>query len=89
VLNDAPIRRIDFDHIDEVRQHDQLVALVDRRLNCSHVLRERLTASVSRESVDREIFQLESQMDSLVAALYGLDEGEFQQVNELTTHDRF
>ncbi len=89
VLNDAPIRRIDFDDLDEVRQHDQLVALVDHRLNCSHVLREQLTASESRESVEREIFQLESQMDSLVAALYGLDEGEFQRVNELTAHDPF
>ena len=89
VLNDAPIRRIDFDDLDEVRQHDQLVALVDRRLNCSRVLREHLPASESQESVEREIFQLESQMDSLVATLYGLDEGEFQLVNELTAHDRF
>ena len=89
VLNDAPIRRIQFDDLDEVRQHDQLVALVDRRLNCSRVLRERLPASESQDTVEREIFQLESQIDSLVAGLYGLDANEFQLVNQLTAQDRF
>ena len=76
-LEKLPIHTIDFSKPTEVKQHDRMVALVDRMLELHKKTpatpqeQERLTRDI--ESTDREI-------DKLVYELYGLTEEEIQIV---------
>ena len=89
VLGKAPIRRIQFDCPDDVRQHDQLVAFVDRRMQLASLQRAK---GVTKEKdpdpdaqrLSREIIEIERQMDHLVASLYGLNPGEIELVDAIT-----
>jgi type I restriction-modification system DNA methylase subunit len=73
-LRQLPIRRIDFDNPQDVKMHDDLVALVERMLD----LHKRLKDAVGEEKKDleRQIARTDRQIDDLVYQLYGLTEEE-------------
>jgi adenine-specific DNA-methyltransferase len=83
VLEQAPIRRIDFQNPIEIEQHDKLVSLVDQRLDQE---RRRLELSdENRIDIAGEICSTERDIDSIVGCLYGLDEDDVELVTEITS----
>lgn len=71
VLQQAPIRPIDFENPVEAQQHDQLVSLVEHRMDLERRRRDMLPADVSL--FEEETNATESKIDSVVAELYQLD----------------
>lgn len=73
-LKRLPIRRIDFDNPQDVKMHDDLVALVERMLD----LHKRLKEAVGKEKKDleRQIARTDGQIDDLVYQLYDITEEE-------------
>jgi len=73
-LRRVPIRRIDFDNPQDVKMHDDLVALVERMLD----LHKRLKEAVGEEKKDleRQIARADRKIDGLVYELYGITEEE-------------
>lgn len=73
-IRQLPIRRIDFDNPQDVKMHDDLVALVERMLD----LHKRLKEAVGEEEKDleRQIARTDRQIDKLVYELYGITEEE-------------
>ena len=82
VIEQIPIRRIDFGDSDDVHQHDELVKFVETRMQLEQsAIENKLEVSMSMAD---EITKLETQIDTLVSRLYGLNADEFQQVVEMT-----
>ena len=81
VLEQTPIRRIDFEDPFEVAQHDQMVELVDRRLSLERSRVERST-EMSLEMTN-EIPLVESRIDALACSLFRLDAADVELVNAL------
>jgi methylase of polypeptide subunit release factors len=78
-----PIRRIDFDNPLEKKLHDDLVALVDRRLELTkRIAPIRTTPCNERDELLREIEHTNREIDNLVYDLYGLSEAERKVVEE-------
>jgi len=74
-IRKLPIRTIDFDNAQDVRRHDQMVALVERMLD----LHEKLAAATipaDKELYQRQIEATGSEIDALVYELYGLNQEE-------------
>ena len=68
-----PIRKIDFDSLEENKMHDDLVMLVDRmlELNRHRVLWGAVPASEAN-GLTREIAELDAEIDDRVYQLYGI-----------------
>jgi adenine-specific DNA-methyltransferase len=83
VLEQIPIRRINFENVNDVRHHDKLVSLVTHRLQ----LERTLSAVRPRQSpdVDDEILKTEAEIDELVSVLYQLETFDVELVNETTS----
>ncbi len=81
VLEQAPIRRIDFGNSDEVRRHDEMVALVDQIMRLERSRAESRSA-VSDELI-AEIAGIELLIDRAVSSLYGLEPVDVEQVDEI------
>jgi len=76
-LLSLPICKIDFTKPDEVRQHDRMVALVERML----VLHKQTPVTPQEQvRLQREIDATDSEIDKLVYALYGLTAEEIRIV---------
>lgn len=83
VLKKCPIRRIDFDSPADTDLHDQLVDLVDRRLQLAN--RQKQTSQTELIlDLDQQVKNIETQLDSLVAVLYGLTEEDISLIEHLT-----
>jgi len=76
-LSNLPIRTIDFTNPTDVKQHDRMVALVERMLD----LHKRTPQTPQeQESLAREIAVTDDAIDRLVYELYGLTEEEIRIV---------
>ena len=84
-LGRAPIRRIDFSVMNDVRRHNEIVDLVDLRVKLSSTSTMKSQGSTGEKNT--RILEVESSIDSLVADLYGLDAAEVEAVNEITSGD--
>ncbi len=81
-LGRAPIRRIDFDATHDVRRHDEIVELVELRVQLSSTSTTKSQGSTSQTNI--RIIEVESRIDSLVAELYELDDFDRETVDEIT-----
>jgi len=86
ILQQAPIRRIDFANSLDVERHDQLVSLVDERIAMECRLIEESDAP--NRPTPAGIDLLEDQIDNAVATLYGLDSAERQLADEIIGRER-
>jgi type I restriction-modification system DNA methylase subunit len=75
IINQLPIRTIDFNNPSEKAIHDKLVSLVDRMLEL-HKKKNSLPPSAEREKVEREIAVIDEKIDEIVYELYGIMEEE-------------
>jgi len=76
-LCNLPVRTIDFTRPDEVKQHDRMVALVERML----ALHKQSPATPQEQvRLQREIDATDSEIDALVYTLYGLTDEEIRIV---------
>ena len=82
-LERAPIRRIDFDDVKDVRRHDELVELVDFRIGLSLALTTKLKQDAHKSNP--KIQEVELRIESVVGELYGLGPAEMKLVDEITT----
>ncbi len=82
VLERAPMRRIDFGKTSDVSQHDELVALVDRRMSLQPSEVDAKTNGMPHDNCD--IDEVESQIDHAVMLLYGLSPEDADLVAEFT-----
>lgn len=71
----APIRRIDFDSLEDNSTHDQLVSLVDRMLELSHQKR-----SDPNVRIENAWLEIDTLIDRLVYQLYDLTEGDIANI---------
>lgn len=69
-----PIRTIDFDNPDDLRMHDEMVALVDQMLDLHKQLAH--VSLVKRGVNEALIERADRSIDGLVYRLYGLSEDE-------------
>ncbi|MCC7439635.1 MAG: restriction endonuclease subunit M, partial [Armatimonadetes bacterium] len=74
-IEQLPIRTIDFTNPEDVRQHDQMVALVERMLSL-HKKQAEATTAHEKTNLTRQIEATDQQIDKLVYELYGLTEEE-------------
>ncbi len=77
-LAQLPVRAIDFDNLDDVAMHDEMVALVDAMLSLHKQLPE--LAGIKREVIEAQIESTDRAIDGLVYWLYGLSEEEIKIV---------
>ncbi|MFH1701965.1 MAG: N-6 DNA methylase [Nitrospirota bacterium] len=75
VINQLPIRTIDFNNPSEKSIHDKLVSLVDRMLEL-HKKKNSLPPSAEREKIEREIAVTDEKIDEIVYGLYGITDEE-------------
>ncbi len=83
ILEQLPIRRIDFSNPKDKARHDQIVALVERMLK----LHQQKAAAQTGETLtlqERQIAATDHQIDRLVYELYELKEEEIKIVEEST-----
>lgn len=80
-LSQLPIRTIDFTHHEETKQHDQMVALVERMLALHKKQSEAKTAH-EKTNIVRQIEATDQQIDKLVYELYELTDEEIAVVEE-------
>jgi len=73
-VRQLPIRRIDFDNRQDVKMHDDLVALVERMLDLHKRLKE--AKGEEEKNLERQIVRTDGQIDDLVYQLYGITEKE-------------
>ena len=73
LLNELPIRTIDFNNPADVAVHDRMVALVERML---YLHRQADLTAVQRGVVEQRIEAVDREIDELVYELYGLSEDE-------------
>jgi hypothetical protein len=78
-LEQLPIRTIDFAKPEEKKQHDDLVALVDKMLDLHKQLMKSNFDS-EKEPIERQIKATDKKIDELVYQLYGLTEEEIRVV---------
>ena len=79
VLGSLPIRAIDFANREDKARHDQMVNLVEQRME----LQKRLTTANTpqeKTSLQRQIGANDAQINSLVHELYGLTAAEIKTV---------
>lgn len=81
VLEQAPIRRIDFRNSDDVRFHDELVSLVTDRMDLERASVEEMLPDAERKS---QILETESRIDRLVEVLYRLHSDDVELVSAIT-----
>lgn len=74
-LDTLPIRQIDFSKPDEVKDHDQMVTLVDRMLEL-HKKINTINNPNEKTRIQRQIEATDEQIDKLVYELYSLTEDE-------------
>jgi adenine-specific DNA-methyltransferase len=87
VLAQSPIRRIDFGRDEEVRCHDQIVALVAELLDRNRALRKG-DDGAGAGSLPRCLRPLEEALDQAIYRLYGLSASEIALVERETRGDR-
>ena len=75
VINQLPIRTIDFKSPKEKTVHDKLVSLVNRMLDL-HKKKNSMPPSAEREKIEREIAVTDEKVDDIVYGLYGVTEEE-------------
>lgn len=80
-LAQLPIYLIDFDNPEDVKQHDQLVTLVDRILDLNEKLAESKT-SQAKELLSRQIKATDEHIDKAVYQLYGLTDEQIEIITE-------
>lgn len=73
-VSQLPIRRIDFDNPQDVKMHDDLVALVERMLDLHKRLKE--AEGEEKKDLERQIARTDPKIDGLVYELYGITERE-------------
>jgi len=78
-----PIRRIDFDNPDDVKMHDDLVALVERMLGLHKRLKE--AKGEEKKNLERQIARTDRKIDDLVYQLYGITEEDRKIIEEKTS----
>jgi len=78
-LSQLPIRTIDFSNPEDIRQHDQMVALVERTLTL-HKKQAEATTAHEKTNLTRQIEATDQQIDKLVYELYKLTEEEIRIV---------
>ena len=76
-VEQLPIRAIDFSNPAEKSQHDKMVLLVEKMLEAHKRLAKAKTPQ-EKESLERQIQETDSSIDSLVYELYGLNEEEIK-----------
>ena len=84
VLERVPMRRIDFNEPADVIRHDQLVALVRKRLLLESQ-RAKATAPPQQVALDRQIKANDDHIDRIVYALYQVSDHEAALVESATT----
>lgn len=88
-LENAPIRRIDFDNLMDVCLHDELVQAVTTRIELeTDRARETLDDSC-RKTIADDIVEIELRLDSIVASLYGLSPENIATMDEIVSRERF
>lgn len=87
-LEDAPIRRIDFDNPDAVYQHDELVRSVRRRIELATLSADKTPDESNGKAIDDQILEIESRLDAIVASLYGLSPEDTETINEIVSRER-
>ena len=73
-ISPLPIRRIDFDNPQDVRMHDDLVALVERMLDLHKRLKD--AKGEEEKNLERQIARTDQKIDELVYQLYGITDEE-------------
>lgn len=86
ILQQAPVRRIDFANPRDVKLHDQLVQLVDERIAAERRLAAKATSAICPSPF--EIDDMESQIEAVVAELYELDTDERHLAGEIIGRTR-
>jgi len=81
VINQLPIRTIDFNNPPEKAIHDKLVSLVDRMLELNKK-RASIPPSAERDKIEREIAVTDEKIDEIVYGLYGITEKERRIVED-------
>ncbi|MEJ5260839.1 MAG: N-6 DNA methylase [Anaerohalosphaeraceae bacterium] len=81
VLNQLPIRKVDFSNAAEKAQHDRMVELVERMLELNKRLQAVKTPD-EKVRLERQITATDREIDELVYELYGLTEEEKRMVEE-------
>ena len=87
-LQNAPIRRIDFNNPTEASWHDDLVRGVSRRVELARLQKVRASGDSCDITIAREILEIESRLDSLVTSLYELGPAEVMMVDEIVCRER-
>ena len=72
--NQLPIRRIDFENPQDVKMHDDLVAIVERMLDLHKRLKD--AKGEEKKNLERQIARTDRKIDNLVYDLYGITEEE-------------
>ena len=83
LINDFPIRAIDFSNPDDVRRHDKLVRSVEKMLALNKRLHEGDDGAANPrqgEMLERQISSLDREIDTLVYDLYDLTKEERELV---------
>ena len=78
-----PIRQIDFSNVTDKSRHDRMVALVNSMLDLHKKVQTARTPD-EKTRLEREITDMNRQIDVLVYELYGLTEEEIKIVEERT-----
>ena len=79
VINQLPIRTIDFNNPAEKKIHDTVVSLVEKMLELNKQLRKAHFDS-EKEPIERQIAATDKKIDDIVYELYGLTEEEIKIV---------
>jgi hypothetical protein len=78
-LEQLPVRRVDFQNPSEKKQHNDLVALVEKMLDL-HKQIANSNFDSEKEPIERQIKSTDKKIDQLVYQLYGLTEEEIKVV---------
>ncbi|MDO4569060.1 MAG: N-6 DNA methylase [Planctomycetia bacterium] len=82
-VEQLPVRPIDFSNPSDIAMHDKIVRRVEQILTLNRRLQtETFVNSREREMLEREVFSLDQQIDTLVYDLYGLTEEEIRLVEQ-------
>jgi hypothetical protein len=80
ILDQLPIRTIDFSRPDEKKHHDKMVSLVDEMLELNKKI-SKIKNPDEKTRIQRQIDSVDSQIDKLVYELYDLTPEEIEIVN--------
>jgi len=82
-ISPLPIRRIDFDNPQDVKMHDDLVALVERMLDLHKRLKD--AKGEEKKGLERQVARTDRKIDNLVYQLYDITDEEREIIEEKTS----